>query len=225
MKKLALIIPAISIALASCGVAGPTTTSYTLARPSSVQSLAPAYNPAGTVSVGQVPGVTRTSITLTGLAPYGIYVARYFTPGAATVTTAAPAATTPDATTPAAAAGSTVTNPATATTGTGTGGAISGGALTQTQADGTTSATDPAAATTATAPAPVANPGGVCSGGTAIATSQLIGQADKDGKLSLDGFIPTAAVSGASYLSVQGASDFRGTPSDSGVLCSAVSLS
>ena len=224
MKKLALIIPAISIALASCGVAGPTTTSYTLARPSSVQSLAPAYNPAGTVSVGQVPGVTRTSITLTGLAPYGIYVARYFTPGAAATTTAAPVATTPDATTPAAAAGSTVTNPATATSGTSAGGAISGGTLAQTQATGTTSATDPAATPAAT-PAPVANPGGVCTGGTAIATSQLIGQADKDGKLSLDGFIPTAAVSGASYLSVQGASDFRGTPSDSGVLCSAVSLS
>ena len=217
MKKLALIIPAISIALASCGVAGPTTTAYTLARPATVQSLAPAYSPAGTVSVGQVPGVTRTTITLTGLAPYGLYTARYFTPGAAATTT-----TTTAAVTPAAAASSTVTDPAAATAGTSAGGAIAGGTLAQTQATGTT---DPVAAMTTTTTTPVVDPGGVCTGGTAIATSRLTGQADKDGKLSLDGFIPTAALSGATYLNVQGASDFAGTPSDSGVLCTAVSLS
>ncbi|MFC5849988.1 hypothetical protein [Deinococcus petrolearius] len=219
MKKLALIIPAISIALASCGVERPTSTAYTLVRPANVQSLAPVYNPAGTLSVGQVPGVTRTTLTLTGLAPYGIYVARYFTPGAA----AMPAATAPVAPAPAAAASSTVTNPATATAGTSAGGAISGGTLAQTQAAGTTSATDPAAMPMGT-PAPMANPGGACSGGTAIAASQLIGQADKDGKLSLDSFLPTAALSGAAYLNVQGASNFMGTPSDSGVLCAAVDL-
>lgn len=78
---------------------------------------------------------------------------------------------------------------------------------------------------TTTTTTPVVDPGGVCTGGTAIATSRLTGQADKDGKLSLDGFIPTAALSGATYLNVQGASDFAGTPSDSGVLCTAVSLS
>lgn len=219
MKKLALIIPAISIALASCGVAGPTTTSYTLARPATVQSLAPAYSPAGTVSVGQVPGVTRTTITLTGLAPYGIYTARYFTPGTGATTTTT---TTTGAATPAAAS-TTVTNPATATSGTASGGAIAGGTLAQTQATGTTSATDTAAMSMTTTTT-VATSGSVCSGGTAIATSRLTGQADKDGKLSLDGFIPTAALSGAAYLNVQGASDFAGTPSDSGVLCTAVSL-
>ncbi|WP_288402788.1 hypothetical protein [uncultured Deinococcus sp.] len=214
MKKLALIIPAISIALASCGVAGPTMSSYTLSRPATVQSLAPTYSPAGTVSIGQVPGVTRTTITMTGLAPFAVYTAQYFTPGTGATTTTT---TTTAATTPAAAASTTVTNPTTATAGTSVGGAISGGTL----ATGTTSTTDMAAMTTTTT---VATSGSVCSGGMAIATSRLTGQADKDGKLSLDGFIPTAALSGAAYLNVQGASDFAGTPSDSGVLCTAVSL-
>ncbi|AFD24883.1 hypothetical protein [Deinococcus gobiensis] len=222
MKKLALIIPAISIALASCGVAGPTMSSYTLSRPATVQSLAPTYSPAGTVSIGQVPGVTRTTITLTGLAPYAIYTARYFTPGTgATTTTTTSTATAAPA---GAAASTTVTNPATATAGTSAGGAIAGGALAQTQATGTTSTTDMAAVGTMTTTTTVATSGSVCSGGMAIATSRLTGQADKDGKLSLDGFIPTAALSGAAYLNVQGASDFAGTPSDSGVLCTAVSL-
>ena len=217
MKKLALIIPAISIALASCGVAGPTMSSYTLSRPATVQSLAPTYSPAGTVSIGQVPGVTRTTITMTGLAPFAVYTAQYFTPGTGATTTTTTTTTTTAATTPAAAASTTVTNPTTATAGTSVGGAISGGTL----ATGTTSTTDMAAMTTTTT---VATSGSVCSGGMAIATSRLTGQADKDGKLSLDGFIPTAALSGAAYLNVQGASDFAGTPSDSGVLCTAVSL-
>ena len=103
MKKLALI--ALPLVLASCTMAGPTEANYTLAPQAVVKQVGPAYAPAGTAQVNEALGVTRTSITLTGMAPYAIYVAHYHKPGAApagttgaTTTTATTAAATTTAT-------------------------------------------------------------------------------------------------------------------------------
>ena len=73
MKKLALI--ALPLVLASCTMAGPTEANYTLARQAVVKPAGPVYAPAGTVQTNEALGVTRTTITLTGMAPHAIYVA------------------------------------------------------------------------------------------------------------------------------------------------------
>lgn len=92
MKKLALI--ALPLVLASCTMAGPTEGTYTLAPQAIVKSASPVYAPAGTAKINEALGVTRTTITLTGMAPYAIYVAHYHKMGTAAPMNSAPAANT-----------------------------------------------------------------------------------------------------------------------------------
>lgn len=92
MKKLALI--ALPLVLASCTMAGPTEAQYTFAPQAVVKPVGPTYAPAGTAQVQEALGVTRTTLTLTGMAPYAIYVAHYHKAGAAAATTSTAAAAT-----------------------------------------------------------------------------------------------------------------------------------
>lgn len=62
------------------------------------------------------------------------------------------------------------------------------------------------------------------SGGAAIMESKIVAQADKDGKVTMQGLVANALIDGATYLNVHHARDFGGTPSDSGVICSPVTL-
>ena len=234
MKKLALF--ALPLALASCTMVGPTDANYTFARQAVVTSTAPAYAPAGTARVTERLGVTRTAITLSGMAPYAIYVAHYHKQGTAapaattstvtttteTATAAAPAAATPAAGTPAPGAPA----PAAPTPGTAPGGAIAGGTVESPAATATTTDTAGAAPATNTAAQPAAVPAvNPCqSNGAPIMESKMVAQAGADGKVTLEGFVATALIQDATYLNVHTASDFNGTPADSGVVCTPVAI-
>lgn len=184
MKKLALI--ALPLVLASCTLAGPTEDNYTFAPQAVVKPVGPTYAPAGTAQVQEALGVTRTTLTLTGMAPYAIYVAHYHKAGAA------PAAATPAATTTQASTG-----------------------------------TDAAATTSTTTMTPMSDmtSASVCStNGPAIMESRMIAQASADGKVTLEGMVPTAVIRDAAYINVHHGRDFSGALADSGVICTPVTV-
>lgn len=200
MKKLALI--ALPLVLASCTMAGPTDAKYTFAPQAVVKQVGPTYAPAGTAQVQEALGVTRTTLTLTGMAPYAIYVAHYHRPGAA------PAAATP------------ATAPAATTTATTTA-ATTTAAPTGADAAATTSTTT----TTTMAPMTDMTSANVCSSnGPAIMESRMIAQASADGTVTLQGIVPTALVRDAAYINVHHGRDFSGALADSGVICTPVTV-
>ncbi|SEJ81149.1 hypothetical protein SAMN04488058_12012 [Deinococcus reticulitermitis] len=226
MKKLAFL--ALPLALASCTMVGPTDANYTFARQSVVTSTAPAYAPAGTARVSERLGITRTTITLSGMAPYAIYVAHYHKQGEAVpaASAAEPTATASAAPAEAAAPAATATTPtpAPATPAPATPAPATPAPATPAPATATTPEAAPAEATAqaqpAPAPVPAVNP---CdTNGAPIMESKMVAQAGPDGKVTLEGFVATSVIQDATYLNVHHARDFNGTPADSGVVCTPV---
>lgn len=199
MKKLALI--ALPLVLASCTMAGPTEGTYTLAPQAVVKPAGPVYAPAGTAKINETLGVTRTTITLTGMAPYAIYVAHYHKMG-----TAAPMGSAP----------ATNTNMAMSTT--------DAAATTTASTTDTTVAASTDMTTTVTMAPVTAAPNPCNSDGPAIMESRMIAQASADGKVTLSGIVPTALIRDAAYINVHHGRDFSGALADSGVICTPITM-
>lgn len=197
MKKLALI--ALPLVLASCTMAGPTEGTYTLAPQAVVKPAGPVYAPAGTAKISETLGVTRTTITLTGMAPYAIYVAHYHKMG-----TAAPMGSAP----------ATNTNMAMSSTD----------ATTTASTTDTTVAASTDMTTTVTMAPVTAAPNPCNSDGPAIMESRMIAQASADGKVTLSGIVPTALIRDAAYINVHHGRDFSGALADSGVICTPITM-
>ncbi|UTA50211.1 hypothetical protein MSS93_10650 [Deinococcus radiodurans] len=165
----------------------------------------PVYAPAGTAKISETLGVTRTTITLTGMAPYAIYVAHYHKMGTAAPMGSAPATNTNMAMS---------STDATATTT----------ASTSTTSTDTTVAASTDMTTTVTMAPVTAAPNPCNSDGPAIMESRMIAQASADGKVTLTGIVPTALIRDAAYINVHHGRDFSGALADSGVICTPITM-